>query len=476
MMAYCSMRPNGAVEIWTGKLDGSAAQPLTRGGRSSLLEWSRDGQRLAYLSIPDSTVNIIPSGGGKPKAVGKSLSRPVWSPDGKRIGLVTGEEESGHVELVIASLVDGSRQALRSTLTTNMPGGLWFAFNFDWSPDGRQIVWPVLVEGRMRLALIDASADRVVKILPTDGFARDPRFSPDGRWIAYASESSGHPSGIRVISTEGSDDHPVTRPTTFAQGEFVKYPSTGGLRIPSFLFRPAAEAKTRRPAIVWLHGGGGVGSTLDKFDRGIQYFVTNGFVILAPNYRTSRGFGPELVVGATGKDLADDVAAAAAYLKTLNDVDGDRIGVFGASFGGYAVLQAITKFLSVFAVAVDINGPCELSSVYREVPLHRPIMRTLLGGSPEEVGDRYREESPLHYADRITAPLLVIHGTVDETVPYKQSEILAAALQKAGKKHKFLTYQGMGHGFPPVAWANVMQNAMAFFKQELQSVRTDLSR
>jgi len=210
------------------------------------------------------------------------------------------------------------------------------------------------------------------------------------------------------------------------------------------------------------------GATLDWFDAAIQYFAGNGFVVIAPNYRPSAGFGAPVAAAASGKDIADDVAAAAAYLKQMNDVDPNRVSVLGTSFGGYAALRTITTYPSAFAAAVDLCGPCDLKALYRDVPEQRPGMTVLLGGSPEQQPERYRVESPVNAVDRITIPVLSIHGTADATIPCGQSRILAEALEKAGKRHRLLTYEGLGHGFPAPAWANAMQQAMSFLFEELK--------
>jgi hypothetical protein len=133
--------------------------------------------------------------------------RPAWSPSGQHTALVQGEQTAGRYELVLVSLQDGSRRTLQSTVATNMPLNLFEGMrpNFDWSPDGH--------------------------------------------WIAYASQSVSHPRCICVVSRDGTENNPVTKPVEFVKGLFVHYPSTGGLQIPSFLFRPAGAGKSQRPAI-----------------------------------------------------------------------------------------------------------------------------------------------------------------------------------------------------------------------------------
>lgn len=469
-MAYNFYRPGVALEIWTSDLDGTSPHQVTTDGYNALPEWSPDGSQVAFMSFPDRIAKVVALNDGAVKTLGPSLCSAVWCPTGERLGFIEGRSDHGTYQLRLVSLKDESRSSLKSTLVSNVPLNLFdkMLFGFDWSPDGKTVVWPLLVEGgQVRLALIDVEADKLLRILPTEGWASEPRFSPDGRSIAYSLENTAHVRGIRIISIEGNDDRALTPQRDFVKAEFVHYPSDGGLQIPCFLFRPPAGGRAKKPAIVWLHGGGGIGAALEEFDSAIQYFVANGFVVLQPNFRTSRGFGREFVTGVTGKDIVADVVAAADYLKRTGEVDPARIATFGASFGGYAVLRTITSRPQTFAAAVDMNGPCDLAALYRDMPTQRPMMSVLLGGSLEQSPERYREESPIYLADRVAIPLLIIHGTVDETVPYRQSELLAAALGKAGKSCKLLTYGGVGHGFRGQVWANAMQNSMAFFADKL---------
>ncbi len=469
-IAYNVFKPGVSLEIWTANLDGSSPHQVTKGGHNGAPEWSPNGSRISFLSFPECTLKIMPAAGGEAETIGKSLSPGMWSPSGARLAFVEGEQSAGCYQVTILTLADGTRRTLRSTVATNMPDTLFYrkGFHFDWSPDGRELAWPMLVDGRLQLALIDVDADRRVSVLPTPNSASEPRFSPDGRWIAYVSESAASPRGIRVISVQGTEDRPVTRPTEFVEREFIRYSGAGGLQIPSFLFRPPGAAKARKPAIVWLHGAVPNGATLDSFDPAIQYFAGNGFVVLAPNYRPSGGFGPQVATADSGRDIADDVAAAAEYLKGLEDVDPDRVCVLGTSFGGYAALRTITTHCTAFAAAVDLCGACDLSALYQDKPEQRPVITAFLGGAPEQQPERYREESPVNQVDRIRIPVLVIHGTADKTIPYQQSETLVRALERARKRHKLITYKGVDHGFPALTRANAMQQVMSFLLQDLK--------
>jgi dipeptidyl aminopeptidase/acylaminoacyl peptidase len=187
----------------------------------------------------------------------------------------------------------------------------------------------------------------------------------------------------------------------------------------------------------------------------------------APNFRPSYGFGAEIASRTSGKVLVADVTAAAAYLRTLKEVDPDRVCVLGASFGGYAALRTIIAKPSVFAAAVDLNGPSDLTALYADVPAQRPAMTSILGGSPDQQPERYEEESPIRHCNAIAIPVLVVHGTADTAIPYNQSVKFVAAPQKAGRSAKLISYKDVDHGFPLPVLSNAMQQSLAFLRKQL---------
>ncbi|MEW5978484.1 MAG: prolyl oligopeptidase family serine peptidase [Acidobacteriota bacterium] len=457
--------------LWTATLDGSSRKQITRGAVHLYPAWSRDGAQIAFWSASDGSIQAISAEGGPIRTVGRGMSGPTWSADGRHLAFVQGDEAAGRAEVVIASTTNATSRVLQSTIATNLPTAILqqMEIGCDWSPDGKTLVYTRLIDGRLQLALIDVAEDRVVRMLPTAGWARTPCWSHDGKRIAYASENTAHPGAIRVVTPAGGDDVAVTNPAELLSARCINYASKDGLEIPSFLYRHSGTARTNLPAIIWLHGGGLAGSTLDRFDPAIQYFVANGFVVLAPNFRVSRGFDPRLARVTSTRDIADDVAAAAEYLSRVEGVDSKRIGVWGGSFGGFGVLAAITLHPELFAAAVEFNGPCDLAELYRESAVYRPALHAILGGSPQQQSDRFRDESPLSHVAQIRCPLLVVHGTADLEIPYRQSEELVKALKRCGKTFDFLVYPGVGHGFFGDVWENAFQNTMVFFKRHLNA-------
>jgi dipeptidyl aminopeptidase/acylaminoacyl peptidase len=160
----------------------------------------------------------------------------------------------------------------------------------------------------------------------------------------------------RQVTRSWSAGVPLDR---LSKPELVRYPSFDGRQIPAFLFRPNnAPADAERPAILWVHGGP-ESQFRPSFNPVVQYLAHRGFVVLAPNVRGSTGHGKaysHLDDVELRLDSVRDLAAAAEWLAASGEAHPKRIGVMGASYGGYMVLAAITERPDLWAAAVDIVG------------------------------------------------------------------------------------------------------------------------
>ena len=213
--------------------------------------------------------------------------------------------------------------------------------------------------------------------------------------------------------------------------------------MPAWLFVPKNLDRTKKhPAIVWIHGDG-VNQNYDGWhvQRNYavyysfhQYLLQKGYVVIAPDYRGSIGYGKAwregVYMDVGGKD-AKDAWMAANYLKTLPYVDTDRVGVWGLSYGGFFTLIAVTDQPKLFRAAVDVAGVADYA-MYYEDPYHGGWTASRIG-TPEQNPKVYAQASPLSHVDRLERPLLVLHGTSDVNVPYLHSVRLIDELLKKGK-------------------------------------------
>jgi dipeptidyl aminopeptidase/acylaminoacyl peptidase len=304
----------------------------------------------------------------------------------------------------------------------------------------------------------------------------DARNSPD----LYVAAAAAAATPTRLTSSMPAGiDHSV-----FVAPQLVHYPGPDGKMVPAWLFVPDHLDRTKKhAAIVWIHPDG-VNQNYDGFhpdrNEGVyyefhQYLLQQGYVVIAPDYRGSIGYGRDwrndVYMDVGGKD-ATDARMAYQYLKTLEYVDADRVGVWGLSYGGFFTLLAVTHEPTWFRAAVDVAGVTDYH-LYYEDPYHGGWTTSRIG-TPEEHPDVYDQADPMAHVDKIQRPLLVLAGTADVNVPFIESALLIDALLKAGKGDltTFMMYPGEFHYFDRSfvvrdAWRRVD----AFFRENLQPDR-----
>ena len=206
-----------------------------------------------------------------------------------------------------------------------------------------------------------------------------------------------------------------------------------GMTIPAYLFQPLNKRGPRgHAAMVWVHGGvhGDWGTIYFPF---VKEAIERGYVIIAPEYRGSTGYGAEhyLAIDYGGKEV-DDVASAVDYLKALPHVDQDRIGVMGWSHGGFIAAHLVFREQHPFKGAAAIVPVTNL--VFRlgfKGPRYAWNFSTQRGilGMPHEKRDEYIKRSPLYHVDKLKVPILVHVATNDEDVDFEEDQQMVDALR-----------------------------------------------
>jgi dipeptidyl aminopeptidase/acylaminoacyl peptidase len=232
----------------------------------------------------------------------------------------------------------------------------------------------------------------------------------------------------------------------------VRFPSFDNLEIPAILYRPHQAASEKVPALIWVHGGPGGQSTVD-YNPLLQYLVNHGYAILAVNNRGSSGYGKTFFKAADLKhgevDLADCVEGK-NYLKTLEWIDHDKIGIMGGSYGGYMVLAALAFRPEEFKVGVDIFGVTNWERTLKSIPAWWESMRDALYqklGNPYEDVEYIRSISPLFHANRINKPVIVLQGANDPRVLQVESDDMVEELRKNNIPVEYVVFPDEGHGF-----------------------------
>ena len=224
----------------------------------------------------------------------------------------------------------------------------------------------------------------------------------------------------------------------------LTYAAADGVQVPAYLTLPPGRTDMRGlPAIVLPHGGPSARDELG-FDWLAQFLAHQGYAVLQPNYRGSAGYGDAWFAqnGFRGWQTSiGDVTAAGRWMVSQG-ADANRLAIVGWSYGGYAALQAGVTEPGLFKAIVAIAPVTDLALLAQQAEgfTNYLLVRQFVGQGPH-----VREGSPLQNVERITAPVLMFHGTRDTNVGIAQSQRMDAALRAAGKRSELVTFDGLEH-------------------------------
>jgi len=225
---------------------------------------------------------------------------------------------------------------------------------------------------------------------------------------------------------------------------------SGSATVHGLLWRPAgAAARAARPLLVLVHGGP-TGQALADWNTRVQAMVQRGWTVLQPQYRGSTGYGrayTQALAARWGERDVADVAAGIRQAEKESWADTSRVAVMGGSAGGLTVLLLAAQHPDLVNAVVALFPVCDLVDLAATTHrLESGYTLRLVGPLPATV-DTYRDRSPLSRAGEIRAPVLLLHGSNDTTVPVAQSEAVAAALRANGATVERHVYDGEGHGW-----------------------------
>jgi dipeptidyl aminopeptidase/acylaminoacyl peptidase len=323
---------------------------------------------------------------------------------------------------------------------------------------------------------IPDSAQTIIPIAPVS------TQNPEGDWIAHIYDSKQPSDLVRLpIDAPGSDGYiSLTRlwdQTSIAAGDLAKaedfrWKSEDGLDIQGWLYRGATPAKG---TIVTVHGGPTYHSE-DSVDTEIQFFVSRGFNVLSPNYRGSTGFSVEfqerIKEDGWGGREQDDIISGIEALIAAGIAQVGKVGITGTSYGGYSSWCALTRNpKDIIAAAAPVCGMTSLIVDYETTrPDLRPYSEEMMGGTPDQVPDRYYQRSPINFVDRIEGKLLIVQGMQDPNVTPENVRQVRTELENAGIKYDLLTFDDEGHGiFRPKNRKVLYQHLAEFFAKAFEA-------
>lgn len=462
--------------------------------------WSPNGSQLAYLRIKNIH-NRLPF-------------TPVQESNPWSIRVF--DVQSGK-----ANEVWSASRGIGSVLFTDLPVGE----NLLWWGAGQQLIFPYEKDGWVHLYALDKGSNVPRLLTPGNGEVENVTLSNDRRRIYYTTniadidrrhiwqldlasgkseqltagnniewspvETSAGIAFLRSSATRpawpavlrngvtndvAADFFPTDFPSDLVQPKAITITASDGIKTFAQLFLPPDYDPAKKyPALVYMHGGSRrqmlLGFHYSQYYSNHytlnQFFARNGYIVLSLNYRSGIGYGlnfrEALNYGAAGASEVKDVIAAGAYLQKRTDVISGKIGLWGASYGGYLTAHGLSQAPHIFSAGVDIHGVHNWND---EIPT---FAQWYDYAKFPEMAKKALQSSPVYYVKNWKAPVLLIHGDDDRNVPFSESVNIAEQLRRQNvhveqlvlpdEVHSFLLYR---------SWIKVLEGTYDFFERQLK--------
>ncbi|MFF2177974.1 prolyl oligopeptidase family serine peptidase [Lysinibacillus sp. NPDC058147] len=252
--------------------------------------------------------------------------------------------------------------------------------------------------------------------------------------------------------TEMATLSPWLKQEELAEMHPISYKSQDGLTINGYLTLPKNKEAKNLPLIVNPHGGPWFRDAWG-FNPEVQLLANRGYAVLQVNFRTSTGYGKEFLEAGYkqwGLKIQDDITDGVQWAIDQGIADSKRIGIYGASFGGYATLAGITYTPDLYAAAVDYVGVSNIFTFLNSIPPYWDTLRNQLYkrvGDPEKDKELLTAVSPVFHVDKIKTPLFVAQGANDPRVNKAESDQIVEALRARGVDVEYMVKDNEGHGF-----------------------------
>jgi dipeptidyl aminopeptidase/acylaminoacyl peptidase len=388
------------------------------------------------------------------------FSGAEWGPEGEHVYCVT-DHDSDTLYLARLPVAEPDGGAVDPEPVVD--GGEWNVDGVVVDADTGRVAYSRNVDGYTELTVgdLDGAAVRGERRLDLPaGVAGGVDFAEGAREAALTATGRTANTNVHVVDLEDGDRERWTRastagvpPETFVEPEPVRYESFDGREIPAFLSLPAAARERDGavgdgvPVVVYIHGGP-ESQRRPSFSPLTQYFVANGYAVFEPNVRGSTGYGKaytHLDDVEKRMDSVRDIRAGVAWLSDRPAVDPDRVVAYGGSYGGFMVLASLTEYPDLWAAGVDVVGIANFVTFLENTGDWRRELREAEYGSLAEDREFLESISPINNADRIRAPLFVLHGANDPRVPVGEAEQIA----EVASEHvpvETLIFEDEGHG------------------------------
>jgi dipeptidyl aminopeptidase/acylaminoacyl peptidase len=272
------------------------------------------------------------------------------------------------------------------------------------------------------------------------------------RFILRVDSATAGPAFAMVDLDKGKgvwigDEYAGLKPEAISPVRAISLKAQDGLALNGYLTLPRDRPGKGLPLVVLPHGGPAARDA-PGFDWWAQALASRGYAVLQLNYRGSEGYGwsfQSAGFGEWGRKMQTDLSDGVRYLAAEGTIDPARVCIVGGSYGGYAALAGVTLDPGVYRCAASIAGPSDLGKMVDEARVEDGAVAQRYWLRYMGPRNRLAAISPASHADKVTVPVLLIHGKDDTVVPYDQSLIMADALRKAGKSVELVTLKQEDH-------------------------------
>jgi len=434
----------------------SSPQLSPDGARLAWLTWNHPNMPWDGTELWVAPVGVDGALGATERVAGgadESVFKPRWSPDGE---LYVVSDRTGWWNLYRRR--DGHDEALQPMEAEfGLPQWVFGLSTYGFSSDGGLLCW-YTSDGVDHLARLDAATGAFTPLdLPytdigsvrvAETYAAVLGASPtEPTAVVRLDLTTGNTETLRRASSIEVDPGYLSTPRP------ISFPTENGLTAHGIFYAPhnrdfVAPEDERPPLIVESHGGP-TSATSSGFRLGVQFWTSRGFAVLDVNYGGSTGYGRayrQRLNGQWGIVDTDDCVNGARYLAEQGLVDRARMAITGGSAGGYTTLCALT-FRDTFRAGASHFGVSDVEALMRDTHKFESRYGDHLIGPYPEAQAVYYERSPIHFADRISCPVIFFQGQEDRVVPPSQAEEMVAALRERGLPVAYIAYEGEGHGF-----------------------------
>jgi dipeptidyl aminopeptidase/acylaminoacyl peptidase len=428
------------------------------------LDWSPDDRKLLvlkYVSIGEGYLYVVDLSSGQKREVDPATSKvgivgAKFSRDGQGVYMIS-DRDAEFAKLRYVNLFT----AERAVLSSHIP---WDIEELAISRDGHYLCYVSNEGGVGKLNVLDLRTHQELTPprLPSPGIIEHLSFDPEGKRLAFGYASAGLPRDAYVLDIAGnrleawthSEAGPVDT-AKFVNPRAAQFPTfdraDGRVRQePVYVYEPGNPGP--HPVLIMLHGGP-ESQFRPGFDPWIQFVVNElGFAVVAPNMRGSSGYGKTYLAldnGMLRDDVVKDLGALIVWLGSQSGFDTKHVVVAGGSYGGYLALAALANYSDRLVGGVDLAGIADfISFLTNTAPYRQNLLRAEYGDERDPDMRAYlRRISPLTNAERISRPLLVVHGKNDPRVPSSEAEQIVSRLRSRGGEVWYLQAKDEGHGF-----------------------------